>query len=71
MRIIFSHSIQDTHLDWTLGIEQRLDYLIKHTDLQTRVAQMQNGAPALPDLGIPFYQWLNDDQHGIARTKAR
>ena len=62
--------MRGTHLDWTLDIEARLDYLANATDLQAQVDQLQNGAPALVELGIPAYQWLNDDQHGVARTTA-
>ena len=45
--------------DWTLDIEQRLDYLLAHTNLTTQVAQLQNSAPEITHLGIPSYQFLN------------
>ena len=63
--------VTGTHLDWKLDIETRLDYLVAHTDLDTQVNQLQNTAPSIDELGIPQYQWLNDDQHGVARTTAR
>ena len=64
-------NVKGTHLDWTLGVEQRLDYLVAHTNLATQVSQLSNTAPEIVHLGIPSYQWLNDDQHGVARTPAR
>ena len=60
-----------THLDPSLGVEARLDYIVSHTTLAEKIAQLQNTAPALLNLHIPSYQWLNDDQHGVARTSAR
>eukprot|EP00730_Choanoeca_flexa_P007214 TRINITY_DN12297_c0_g2_i2.p1 TRINITY_DN12297_c0_g2~~TRINITY_DN12297_c0_g2_i2.p1 ORF type:complete len:901 (+),score=146.73 TRINITY_DN12297_c0_g2_i2:2-2704(+) len=62
--------LKGTHLDWTLTIDQRLDYLVNHTTLEQRVAQLTNTAPALPDLGVPTYQWLSDDEHGVIREHA-
>jgi beta-glucosidase len=60
-----------THLDASLGVEQRLDYLVAHVPLADQIAQLRNTAPELTAFGIPSYQWLNDDQHGVARTPAR
>jgi len=44
-----------THLDWTLGVETRLDYIVAHTSLEEQIAQLTNSAPAIPELGIPEY----------------
>jgi len=63
--------IKGTHLDWTLGTEARLDFLVAHTSLSAQIGQLHNTAPELLELGVPEYQWLNDDQHGVARTPAR
>ena len=46
----------------------RIDYLLAHTTLAEQVAQLQNTAPAIERLGIPSYNWLNDDLHGVGRT---
>lgn len=59
-----------THFDMSLPIEKRLDYLVAHTNLTDQIAQLTNNAPAIPYMGIPSYNWLNDDQHGVARTSA-
>lgn len=63
--------LNGTHLDHTLGVEARLDYLVSHANLSAQIAQLTNTAPEMLELGIPEYQWLNDDQHGVARTPAR
>ena len=63
--------LKGTHLDWTLSEDARLDYLVAHTSLAEQIGQLTNKAPAIYELGIPQYNWLNDDQHGVARTSAR
>eukprot|EP00937_MAST-01D_sp_MAST-1D-sp2_P005271 g5271.t1 len=55
-----------THLDWTLDDEARLDRLVAATNLTERLSQLVGRAPALPRHGIPGYNWLNDDVHGLA-----
>jgi beta-glucosidase len=55
-----------THLDHTLDVERRLDYLVAHASLEEQAAQLTGQAPALARLGIPSYSWLNDDLHGVA-----
>jgi hypothetical protein len=60
--------MRGTHLDWQLTEQARLDYLVRNTTLEEKVSQMTNSAPSLDRLGIPAYNWLNDDQHGVGRT---
>ena len=60
--------LKGTHLDHTLSEERRLAYLVQHTTLEEQASQMTNSAPSIDRLGIPAYQWLNDDQHGVGRT---
>jgi beta-glucosidase len=36
--------------------------------LEEKVLQMQNGAPAIPRLDIPAYDWWNEALHGVARA---
>jgi beta-glucosidase len=62
--------LKGTHLDNTLSETARLDYLSSKTTLDEKILQMTNAAPELYNLGIPEYNWLNDDQHGVARTTA-
>ena len=60
--------LKGTHLDHTLSEERRLAYLVQHTTLEEQASQMTNSAPSIDRLGIPAYQWLNDDQHSVGRT---
>ena len=60
-----------THLDHTLDIEKRLDFMVAHMNLTEQIGQLTNKAPEIYELGVPEYNWLNDDQHGVARTPAR
>jgi beta-glucosidase len=62
--------LNGTHLDWTAPTEGRLDALVAAMTLDEQIGQLQNAAPPVLRLGIPGYQWLNDDQHGVARTPA-
>ena len=48
-----------------MPIEDRITYLISHTVDLEQIAQLTNDAPAIPRLGIPAYNWLNDDEHGV------
>ncbi|XP_062517183.1 uncharacterized protein LOC134192460 [Corticium candelabrum] len=63
-------SIKGTHLDWTLSVDDRLQYLAKAATLMDKIGQMTNDAPALVHLGIPGYNWLNDDEHGVRESHA-
>jgi beta-glucosidase len=51
-----------------LPIEQRVDDLISRMTLEEKVLQMQNGAPAIPRLEVPAYNWWNEGLHGVARA---
>lgn len=57
--------INGTHLDWRLPLEERLAYLSAHATLSQKIGQLTNQAPALQNLYIPSYNWLNDDEHGV------
>jgi beta-glucosidase len=59
-------SLNGTHLDWTLTDDERLDLLVAASSLADQISQLTARAPALPALGIPAYNWLNDDVHGLA-----
>ncbi|MBE6218377.1 MAG: glycosyl hydrolase [Bacteroidales bacterium] len=51
-----------------LTMDERLDDLLGRLTLEEKVRQMINGAPAIPRLGIPAYDWWNECLHGVART---
>ncbi len=51
-----------------LPLDQRVADLVSRMSLEEKVAQMQNGAPAIPRLGVPAYDWWNEALHGVARS---
>jgi len=56
------------YLNPSLPIEQRVDDLISRMTLQEKVLQMQHTAPAIPQLGVPSYDWWSEALHGVARS---
>jgi len=36
--------------------------------LEEKVQQMMHAAPAIPQLGIPAYNWRSEGLHGVANT---
>jgi hypothetical protein len=36
--------------------------------LREKIAQMLHGAPPIPRLGVPAYNWWNECLHGVARA---
>lgn len=54
-----------------LPIDVRVNDLVSRLTLEEKVGQMLNGAPAIPRLGIPAYDWWNEVLHGVARTPYR
>jgi beta-glucosidase len=48
--------------------EERAAELVRHMTLEEKAAQTMNGAPAIPRLGIPAYDYWNEGLHGIARS---
>ncbi len=56
------------YLDPDQPLEMRVDDLVARMTLEEKILQMQNGAPAIPRLGIPAYDWWNEALHGVARA---
>ncbi len=54
--------------DPALPVAQRVDDLVERMTLAEKVSQMQNDAPAIPQLQIPAYNWWNEGLHGVARS---
>jgi beta-glucosidase len=46
----------------------RANDLIRRMSLAEKVAQLQNGAPAIPRLGLPSYNYWNEALHGVANN---
>jgi len=55
-------------LDWTLSESDRLDYLTKAVNVSAQITQLVNNAPAIDDVALPAYNYLNDDEHGVKGT---
>jgi beta-glucosidase len=62
--------IRETIWDWTLPLEDRVEWLVGQTTQEERILQLQNSAPSIARLSISEYQWLNDDLHGLRRHHA-
>jgi len=63
-------NLKGTHLDWTLPLDQRVQYIVNAANQSEMISQLTNDAPAIQRLGIPAYNWLNDDEHGVMGTKS-
>jgi beta-glucosidase len=46
----------------------RANDLIRRMSLAEKVAQLQNGAPAIPRLGLPAYDYWSEALHGVANN---
>ena len=62
--------LKGTHLDTSLTLDQRLDFLISNLSLDEKYPQLTNDAPEILRLGIPAYNWLNDDVHSVRNDHA-
>ncbi|MBV9930520.1 MAG: glycoside hydrolase family 3 C-terminal domain-containing protein [Alphaproteobacteria bacterium] len=49
-------------------IDKRVDDLVARLTLEEKAAQMQDGTPGIPRLGIPPYSFWNEALHGVARA---
>jgi len=48
--------------------KQKALELVSKMTLEEKAGQMLYNAPAIPRLGIPFYNWWNEALHGVARA---
>ncbi len=49
-------------------VDVRVWDLIRRMSLAEKVQQMRNGAPAIPRLGVPAYNYWSECLHGVARA---
>jgi beta-glucosidase len=49
-------------------VADRAADLVSRMTLEEKARQMQNGAPAIPRLDLPAYDWWNEGLHGVARA---
>lgn len=54
--------------DMAASAEKRAVDLVSRMTLEEKAAQIQHGAPAIPRLGVPAYNWWNEGLHGVARA---
>ncbi len=57
-----------TYRDLSQPFTVRARDLVSRMTLEEKVSQMQNGAAAIPRLGIPSYDWWSEALHGVARA---
>lgn len=47
---------------------KKAEALVAQMTLEEKAAQLKYGAPAIPRLGVPAYNWWNEGIHGVARA---
>ena len=57
--------------DLSQPMPTRANDLIRRMSLAEKVAQLQNGAPAIPHLGLPAYDYWSEALHGVAKNGDR
>lgn len=50
--------------DPSLPVADRVDSIISLLSVADKVAQLQHGAPAIPAIGWPAYQWAHEAERG-------
>jgi beta-glucosidase len=63
-----SDAQEQSWLDPSRPIEDRVSDLMSRMSLEEKVSQMMNHSAAVPRLGIPEYDWWNEGLHGVARA---
>jgi len=54
------------YLDPDLAPQARAADIVSRMTLEEKILQMQSGAPAIPRLGVPAYNWWGEALHGVA-----
>ena len=47
---------------------KKAEALVAQMTLEEKAAQLKYGAPSIPRLGVPAYNWWNEGIHGVARA---
>lgn len=58
----------ERYLNPDLPVQDRVKDLISRLTLEVKISQMLHSARAIPDLGIPEYNWWNECLHGVGRA---
>ncbi len=64
----FAQETEYPYQDSSLDPQQRAEDLLGRLTLQQKVDLMNYTSPAIPELGIPQYNWWNEALHGSARN---
>src|SRR4051812_13745887 len=67
-RMFLAHLALAGTAGFAYAAEAPADALLRELSLPEKIAQMQEGAPAVPRLGLPAYAWWNEGLHGLARA---
>jgi beta-glucosidase len=60
--------IDRRYRDARLPPEERARLLVAQMTLREKIAQMLHGAPPIPRLDVPAYNWWSEGLHGVARA---
>jgi len=58
----------EKYLNPDLPVQERVKDLVSRMTLDDKISQMMHSARAIPDLGIPEYNWWNECLHGVGRA---
>jgi len=64
----FAGDATPAYRDLRLTPEARAADLVSRLSLPEKIAQLQDGAPAIERLGLPAYGWWSEGLHGLARN---
>ncbi|MFI3322822.1 MAG: glycoside hydrolase family 3 C-terminal domain-containing protein [Rikenellaceae bacterium] len=64
----YAQEQKEIYKDLNYSFEERAEDLVSRMTLEQKASQMVNAAKALPDLGVPKYNWWNECLHGLARA---
>ena len=68
MTVAYAQQAAYPYQDASLDPQQRAEDLLGRLTLQQKVDLMNYTSPAIPELGIPQYNWWNEALHGSARN---
>ena len=54
--------------DTTLGIDARVEWLVRNLTLDEKLSLMVHQNPAIERVGLPAYSWWNEALHGVGRA---
>jgi beta-glucosidase len=60
--------VMPVYRDTQRSDEERAADLVRRLSLPEKIAQLQDGAPAVERLGLPAYGWWSEGLHGLARN---